>query len=153
MMEDRNWWQLDGAHYKELAAWLREVARKYRLPNPQNELLRLARTYERRADHLDRRARRRGIKFALATAALSCLSALGNLSARAQVLDIDLAERLLQGRPAPAIPGGQTTPKPPSPVRPGTWLGILPGGSEIPLPTPVPSPPTPPMPPPPKPDA
>jgi hypothetical protein len=49
MMEDRNWWQLDGAHYKELAAWLREVARKYRLPNPQNELLRLARTYERRS--------------------------------------------------------------------------------------------------------
>jgi hypothetical protein len=126
MMHDRDWWQLDGSHYRELAAWLRELAGKCRLPNPQHELLRLARTYSRRAYHLDRRARRRGIKlFALATAAFSCLSALGNLPARAQVLDIDLAERLLQGRPGPAVPGGQTTPKPPNPVRPGTWRGLL----------------------------
>jgi hypothetical protein len=153
MMHDRDWWQLDGSHYRELAAWLRELAGKCRLPNPQHELLRLARTYSRRAYHLDRRARRRGINLlVLATAAFSCLSALGNLPARAQAPDRDLVEPLLHGRPAPAVPGGQT-PKPPNPVRPGTWLGVLPGGSEIPLPTPVPSPPTPPMPPPPKPDA
>jgi len=31
---------------------LREVARKCRLPNPQGELLTLARRYERRADYL-----------------------------------------------------------------------------------------------------
>ena len=56
---DRDWWLRDsGAHYGELATWLREVACKCRLPNPQRELLRLARTYERRAVHLDRRARR-----------------------------------------------------------------------------------------------
>jgi hypothetical protein len=59
MMDDRDWWQLDGgAHYRELAAWLREVARTCRLPNPQGELLTLAERYERRADHLDFRARR-----------------------------------------------------------------------------------------------
>jgi hypothetical protein len=58
MMEDRDWWQLHGAdHYRELAAWLREVAVKCRLPNPQRELLSLARRYERRAVQLDRRAR------------------------------------------------------------------------------------------------
>jgi hypothetical protein len=28
MMDDRDWWQLDGgAHYRELAAWLREFMR------------------------------------------------------------------------------------------------------------------------------
>jgi hypothetical protein len=59
MIDDRDWWQLDGGeHYRELAAWLREVAGKCRLPNPQHELLILAKRYERRADHLDRRARR-----------------------------------------------------------------------------------------------
>jgi hypothetical protein len=57
---DRDWWLRDsGAHYRELATWLREVAGKCRLHNPQRELLSLARPYERRADHLDRRARRR----------------------------------------------------------------------------------------------
>jgi hypothetical protein len=56
MSDDRDWWQLDGEHYRELAAWLRDVARKRRLRNPQRELLALARRYERRADHLDRRA-------------------------------------------------------------------------------------------------
>ena len=34
------------------ATALREVARKCRLPNPQGELLTLARRYERRADYL-----------------------------------------------------------------------------------------------------
>jgi hypothetical protein len=58
MMDDRDWWQLDGgAHYRELAAWLREVAGKCRLPNPQGELLDLARRYDLRAEHLERRAR------------------------------------------------------------------------------------------------
>ena len=57
MSDDRDWWQLDGAHYRELAVWLRDVAAKCRLPNPQQELLTLAKRYERRADHLDRHRR------------------------------------------------------------------------------------------------
>jgi hypothetical protein len=57
MSGDREWRQLDGAHYRELAVWLREVACKCRLPNPQQELLTLAKRYVRRADHLDRRVR------------------------------------------------------------------------------------------------
>jgi hypothetical protein len=61
MMDDRDWWQLDGgAHYRELAAWLREIAGKCHLPNPQRELLSLAERYDCRANHLDRRARRTG---------------------------------------------------------------------------------------------
>jgi hypothetical protein len=57
MMEDRNWWGPDnGMHYRELAAWLREIAGKCHLPNPQQELLTLARRYERRAQYLERRA-------------------------------------------------------------------------------------------------
>jgi hypothetical protein len=56
---DRDWWLRDtGSHYRELAVWLREAAAKCRLPNPQRELLTLARRYERRAEHLDRGARR-----------------------------------------------------------------------------------------------
>jgi hypothetical protein len=58
MAADRDWWRASGAHYRELASWLRGVA-KCRLPNPQRELLALARQYERRAVHFDRRARRR----------------------------------------------------------------------------------------------
>jgi hypothetical protein len=55
---DREWWQREaGKHYRELAAWLREVAGKCRLPNPQHELLGLARRYEHRAKHLERRSR------------------------------------------------------------------------------------------------
>jgi hypothetical protein len=43
MMDDRIWWQFNaGEHYRELAAWLREVAAKCRLPNPQQELQTLA---------------------------------------------------------------------------------------------------------------
>ena len=57
MIDDRDCWQLDGKHYRELATWLRDVARNCRMPNPQRELLNLALRYERRADHLDRRAR------------------------------------------------------------------------------------------------
>jgi hypothetical protein len=55
MTPDQEWSQSTGAHYQELAAWLREVAAKCRLPNPQREVLKLARTYERRAEHLGRR--------------------------------------------------------------------------------------------------
>ena len=52
---DRDWWLRDsGAHYSELAASLRGIAAKCRLPNPQQELLRLARQYERRAAYLER---------------------------------------------------------------------------------------------------
>ena len=47
------WRQDAGTHYRELAAWLRETAGKCRLPNPQRQLLNLARTYNRIADHLD----------------------------------------------------------------------------------------------------
>jgi hypothetical protein len=54
---DRNWWLQDnGAHYKELAGWLHEFAGKCGLPNPQRELLRLARKYERKAENLEQKA-------------------------------------------------------------------------------------------------
>ena len=53
---DRDWWLRDsGAHYRELASWLRGIAAKCRLPNPQQELLRLSRQYERGATYLERR--------------------------------------------------------------------------------------------------
>ena len=53
---DRDWWLRDsGSHYRELAAWLRDVAGRCRLPNPQRELLALARRYQRRAEHLERK--------------------------------------------------------------------------------------------------
>ena len=55
---DRDWSARDtGAHYRELAIWLRDVAAKCRLPNPQEELPRLARQYERRAAYLERQER------------------------------------------------------------------------------------------------
>jgi len=48
---DRDRWsQHAGKHYRELAHWLRGVAAKCRLPNPQRELLGLASRYERQAD-------------------------------------------------------------------------------------------------------
>jgi hypothetical protein len=54
---DRDWRRGDpDAHYRELAHWLRGVAAKSQLPNPQRELLSLARRYEIRADNLNRRA-------------------------------------------------------------------------------------------------
>jgi hypothetical protein len=56
---DRDWWLRDGgAHYRELAGWLRGIAAKCRLPNPQRELLVLARRYERRAEQFELRTRR-----------------------------------------------------------------------------------------------
>jgi hypothetical protein len=48
--------QLSGADYREVARKLRIVVRECRLPIPRRELLALATRYERRADHLDRRA-------------------------------------------------------------------------------------------------
>ena len=52
---DRDHWsQHAGKHYRELAHWLRGVAAKCRLPNPQRELLSLASRYDRQADHFDR---------------------------------------------------------------------------------------------------
>jgi hypothetical protein len=57
-MTDRNWWQLDGGeHYRELAWWLRDVARKCRFASPRRELLSLARQYERRAQLIARQRR------------------------------------------------------------------------------------------------
>jgi hypothetical protein len=54
---DRDWWRGDaGKHHRELARWLRGIAAKRRLPNPQRELLSRARRYEIRANHLSRRA-------------------------------------------------------------------------------------------------
>jgi hypothetical protein len=56
---DRDWWQLDGGeHYRELAEWLRDVARKCQFASPRRELLGLARQYERRAKVIEGRARR-----------------------------------------------------------------------------------------------
>jgi hypothetical protein len=50
--QDR-WLQNAGVHYREVAHWLRGVAARCRLPNPQRELLTLARRYERRAERFD----------------------------------------------------------------------------------------------------
>jgi hypothetical protein len=52
---DRDWWQGDAKrHYRELAHWLRGIAAKCRLPNPQQELLDIARHYDIRANDLSR---------------------------------------------------------------------------------------------------
>jgi len=53
---DRDRWSRHtGKHYRELAHWLRGVAAKCRLPNPQRELLGLASRYDRQADYVDGR--------------------------------------------------------------------------------------------------
>jgi hypothetical protein len=52
---DPEWYVSAGAHYSDLSAWLREVAGRCRLPNPQRELLTLARKYERLAARLERK--------------------------------------------------------------------------------------------------
>lgn len=46
-----------GPHYRKLAGTLRVLALECRLPNPQRELLSLARRYDRMAEHLNRSAR------------------------------------------------------------------------------------------------
>jgi hypothetical protein len=52
---DPEWYVSAGAHYSELSAWLREVAGRRRLPNPQRKRLTLARRYERLAARLERK--------------------------------------------------------------------------------------------------
>ena len=47
--------QDDQKHYRQVAHWLRGVAAKCHLPDPQRELRDLARRYDLRADHFDRR--------------------------------------------------------------------------------------------------
>jgi hypothetical protein len=61
MMPSQDWWGSTREHCRELAGWLRQVASKCRLPNPQRELLNLARTYERRAEHLEKRPQPEGV--------------------------------------------------------------------------------------------
>jgi hypothetical protein len=46
----------NGDDYRRLAGQIREVARQTRLPIARNELLRLAKNYDRRGDHLDGRS-------------------------------------------------------------------------------------------------
>jgi hypothetical protein len=48
---------VDGAHYREIAHGLRKLARQCRLVGARRELLQLAASYDRRADHFDDRAR------------------------------------------------------------------------------------------------
>jgi len=47
----------DGDHYREMAGRVRELARSTRSPGIRRELVDLARRYDRRSDHFDRRAR------------------------------------------------------------------------------------------------
>jgi hypothetical protein len=44
---------LDGAHFREIAHGLRSVARRCRYPGARKELLELAASFDRRADHFD----------------------------------------------------------------------------------------------------
>jgi hypothetical protein len=46
-----------GDHYREMAGKLRELARLARMPGIRKELADLAKHYDRRGDHLDRRPR------------------------------------------------------------------------------------------------
>jgi hypothetical protein len=45
----------DGDHYREMADKLRELARLTRSPGIRRELVDLAKRYDRRGDHFDRR--------------------------------------------------------------------------------------------------
>jgi hypothetical protein len=45
----------DGAHYREMANGLRELARQCRFPGARKELLQLAARYDRRAEHFESR--------------------------------------------------------------------------------------------------
>ena len=47
----------DAAHYREMAEGLRNLARQCRFPSARRELLNLAASYERRAEHFEWRAR------------------------------------------------------------------------------------------------
>jgi hypothetical protein len=46
----------NGEDYRQLAGRIRELAGLTRLPVARRELIRLAASYDRRGDHLDRRA-------------------------------------------------------------------------------------------------
>ena len=46
----------DGKHYREMAGKVRELARHTRSPGIRRDLIDLARRYERRGDHIDRRS-------------------------------------------------------------------------------------------------
>jgi hypothetical protein len=46
----------DSEHYREMARKLRELAREFRFSGARQEVLDLARRYERRADSLDARS-------------------------------------------------------------------------------------------------
>jgi hypothetical protein len=46
---------LDGAHFRDIAQGLRALARRCRYPGARKELLELAASFERRADHFDAR--------------------------------------------------------------------------------------------------
>jgi hypothetical protein len=48
---------IDGTHYREMALGLRKLAHRCRFVGARRELLQLAASYERRADHFDGRAR------------------------------------------------------------------------------------------------
>lgn len=48
---------LNGAHYREIAHGLRRLARECRFAGARRELLQLAASYDRRADHFDGRER------------------------------------------------------------------------------------------------
>ena len=48
---------VNGAHYREMAHGLRKLARQCRFPGARSELLKLAASYDRRADHIERRER------------------------------------------------------------------------------------------------
>jgi hypothetical protein len=47
----------DGEHYREMAGRLRELARLTRSPGIRQELVDLAKQYDRRGDHIERRSR------------------------------------------------------------------------------------------------
>jgi hypothetical protein len=47
----------DGEHYRDIATGLRKLAHQCRFAGARRELLRLATSYDGRADHLDGQAR------------------------------------------------------------------------------------------------
>jgi len=97
MIDDKAWCQSSGTHYRELAAWLREIGGKCRLPNPQRELLSLARRYELRADHLDRRSRLGQSKIATAARRWIISLSLAWLSNSALAADLSGTARIIDG--------------------------------------------------------
>jgi hypothetical protein len=46
----------DGGHYREMARELRQLAHRCRFPGARRELLNLAASFDRRADHFDSRS-------------------------------------------------------------------------------------------------